>query len=408
MRWNNIRWVLVALFGFCAWRAATNSITTDEAFTYTAFVAPSWVQILTSYDANHHVLHSLLCKLSTGLLGKGELPLRLPALLGTALYLWSAWRVGRQRLGETPAMAAAVLLMGVHAGLIDFLSLARGYSLGLGFLLFAMAESEEGRYRLASLGLGLAVASNPVFVVPAAGWVLALLVTKRLWRRADELLGAGVVAALVILAVPVSRASGGQFYYGSPTLAGAWQSLMEMPGWPWLTLCLVYTVPLAVLWGAWRERGVFTITLAFCLLSLGGLNLVAGFPWPQGRTGLYLLPLVILLAARGGRWSWAPLSAVAVVSLISLQPGLFREWRFDADNRAVAQALVELRPKGPVSVQFPLERGLRFYRPGEYEPLKPGAAVYVLRSDERAAWPAGVRVVRQFPRSGVVLGGAEK
>lgn len=393
MRWSEIRWALVAIFGLCVWRAATNSITTDEAFTYSDFVAPSWLHVLTTYDANHHVLHSLLAKLA------GRAALRVPALLGTALYLWSAWRVARQRLGETPAMAAAVVLMGVHASVIDYLSLARGYSLGLGFLFYGLAESEAGRYERASLGLGLAVASNPVFSIPAAAWTVALVVTKRLWRRLDEVIGPGLAGALVVLAVPLSRANGGHFYYGAATIGGAWESLMDVPG---LTGILVYGVPLALVWGAWKERGVLSLTLALCLAGLAGLHLALDFPWPQARTGVYLIPLMVLLAAKGGRWSWAPMGAVAVVSLVTLEPGVFRPWRFDADNRAVAEAL---GPRGPVAAQFPLERGLGFYRPGAYLAWKPGvkAAVYVLRTDEPGPRPEGARLERRFPRSGVEI-----
>ncbi len=415
MRWNELHWsrwagvLLAAVFCFHVWRAATASITTDEAFTFNEFVAPPLLQVLTTYDANHHVLHSLLCKAVISLIGKGELRFRLPALLGTLLYLWSVWRLTRQRLGDTPLMAATALLLAVHAGLIDYFSLARGYSLGMGFLVYAMTETGVERYRRASLGLGLAVASNPVYVVPAAAWFFAVLVTRRPWRRVDELAAPGLVAALVVLAIPVSRAVSERFYYGVASPWISWRSLMDVPGWPGLSEALVLAVPLAVVWGAWMERGALTITLGLSLAGIALLHWFAHFPWPYGRTGIYLIPLVFLLVAeavRRVRWGALPLALLALVSVSSVRPQVYAAWGFDADNQAVAAALDGLHPKGPVAVQFPMEQGLRFYRPGSYAVLRPGvtAEVYVLRTDEDGLpRPEGVRVLRRFERSGVEI-----
>jgi hypothetical protein len=58
--------LLIALTGFNGYRAYSQSITIDEAYTYLSFVRPPLHQILTTYDANHHILHSLLCKVTVG------------------------------------------------------------------------------------------------------------------------------------------------------------------------------------------------------------------------------------------------------------------------------------------------------------------------------------------------------
>jgi hypothetical protein len=61
---------LVLVFTFSLlniYRAATQSITIDEAYTYLSFVKPTLWEIMTRYDANHHVLHSLLCKPPNGI-----------------------------------------------------------------------------------------------------------------------------------------------------------------------------------------------------------------------------------------------------------------------------------------------------------------------------------------------------
>lgn len=53
------------------YRAATQSVTHDEALTYELFAAEPWSTVFHSYDANHHVLYTILCKIATGILGAG-------------------------------------------------------------------------------------------------------------------------------------------------------------------------------------------------------------------------------------------------------------------------------------------------------------------------------------------------
>ena len=49
---------MLAVVGLNIYRAASQSITVDEAFTYNEFVAPPLLKTLASYDANNHILFS--------------------------------------------------------------------------------------------------------------------------------------------------------------------------------------------------------------------------------------------------------------------------------------------------------------------------------------------------------------
>ena len=51
--------VALSRLGLCAYRAATQSITHDEAFTYLQFVSGPWSNLFSNYDANNHVLTSV-------------------------------------------------------------------------------------------------------------------------------------------------------------------------------------------------------------------------------------------------------------------------------------------------------------------------------------------------------------
>ncbi|HEY3443202.1 MAG TPA: hypothetical protein VGK29_20765 [Paludibaculum sp.] len=358
--WTRAPWIksaaalLGAAFAYYVWRAATLSITTDEAFTATSFVTPPWLQILTTYDANHHFLHSYLCKLVTSVFGIAPFALRIPALLGAALYLWSAWRLTRTLCGDSPVMPALCALLAFHPGLVDYFSLARGYSLALGLLLYALAETNEQRWRRVSLALGLAVAANAVFILPAATWIAVTLLTRRLWNQADSLIAPGAVAAFILMIVPVTHATEANFYFGAGDFLTSMQTVFLYP----LTLLLVLAAAL-------YERGRLALTLALTLAGLAALHFAKGLPWPQGRTGVYLIPLAILLLGQASaRWRWSalPLAAAAVFCLATLTPTYTREWQFDSNNREVFAYLQSHYPTTPIAAEPPLFNSLEYYR----------------------------------------------
>src|SRR4030081_1537963 len=92
LRWTAIVF-LAGLFVANLYRAATQSLTIDEAFTYQLYLAKNLRAILTEYDANNHVLYTLLAKLSVGLFGKSEFAIRLPSVLGGLVYFYAVFRV---------------------------------------------------------------------------------------------------------------------------------------------------------------------------------------------------------------------------------------------------------------------------------------------------------------------------
>jgi hypothetical protein len=97
--------LLIVLFAANVYRAATQSVAIDEAFTYNIFLAGPVSDLFTKYNAAHHVLHTMLCKVSISLLGVSELALRLPSLLGGLLYLVTSFRICRYLFGQDCAPA---------------------------------------------------------------------------------------------------------------------------------------------------------------------------------------------------------------------------------------------------------------------------------------------------------------
>ena len=354
-RWASL--VLVAgLFLLTSYRAATQSIVHDEAYTWQLYLASPVASLFEHYDANHHFLATLLMRLSTELFGYSELAMRLPALLAAAWYFHTAWRLSAVVLGGG---GVSFLCLGLLCGnplILDFLVAARGYGLALACLPYALCqvvlalgkpEPESGK-ALAKAGaaLSLAVMANLTFLLPAAAAAALLL-----WRLRERgktrqaaspakkrgmkppgwgaeafrfLAPVGALAVVFFLAAPLHRARGEHFYTGAQSILDSLRSLMApafsyqsglaglWDGTSWrgrlmVAGALVVTVLVAAGWYMGRKRTpraareemmwfAAGTALGAALLALF-LRLAAAFPYPAERTGIYFYPLATMSCA---------------------------------------------------------------------------------------------------------------
>ncbi len=416
--------LIAFLAGTGVYRAATESITADEAFTYNRFVATPLGVSLTTYDANHHVLNTYLCKISVALFGLSELTMRLPALAGALLFLVSLWRLARYALGRGWLCLLAVALAGLNPFVLDYLSAARGYSLALGFFFWGLflltrylAEDYDPPERVlfrAGVAMGLAVAANLVFLVPAVGAgcaATALLVPRRagVWKLVDRFWGPALVPAFLFWVLPLAHAEASNFYYGARSLQEMVHSLAvpsllhdervyRLGAGRWVDLAIRFLLPALALVilagasaGAWRWfrrrdfRSPALLLLGFTMaLSLGAA--VAAHAWlgvlyPLGRTGIYWPPLVALASVCAAAWLWslplpgrvagAIVAAALVLELVPFAAGFttdqIPEWRYDAGTKRIVGVLAARHAAEPgrrvrLGATWLLEPSLNFYR----------------------------------------------
>jgi hypothetical protein len=333
------------------YRAATQSITYDEAFTYLHYASGSPQLVFTSFSANNHVLFSLLAHISTRLFGLSELTLRLPSVLAAIAFLCGIVDVGRLMVGTRLLFLLTVGAITLNPFVLDLLCAARGYSLGLACLTWATdlllralmrrQHAFDARWLTACVLLSLAVTANLTFAWPAGALFCAAVVADFIDRptrpRLVEYLGrlsawyvapAALTAAL-LLGVPLSQATRSHFTYGAPTLVRSVASLVDAsvhhdrPPWPpdprdlvpsRLSLVLMSSVlPLVaavvcvlIVRIGWRLKQSDATDRERCLALLGGglvlvtlLLVVAhwavGLPYPLGRTGIYLIVMFLLV-----------------------------------------------------------------------------------------------------------------
>ncbi|HEV2689456.1 MAG TPA: hypothetical protein VGV35_12920 [Bryobacteraceae bacterium] len=77
---------LVLLLAVNVYRAWTQAITTDEAYSFSSFAAARPINLLNSYGTAYHILHTELVFLSAQLFPLSEFTLRLPSLPACVLH----------------------------------------------------------------------------------------------------------------------------------------------------------------------------------------------------------------------------------------------------------------------------------------------------------------------------------
>jgi uncharacterized membrane protein len=408
---------LWALFAANVYRAATQSITTDEGLTYSLFVHPPLKETLHIYDANNHVLNTLLTKASLSVLRLSEFSFRLPSLLFGGLYLWAVYRLARRVFGSGGFFLAAVALLSLNPLVLDFLTAARGYGMALALWMWALVflleyleqapGAGEGVLNRAGLCLGLTVAANLAFAFPVAALGGAFCLIAVLWKRAsaetlaEQLLVPAVLVAFLLVVLPVSHAEPAHFCWGCASLRDTIRSLVLLSvyhtrfAYPatiasldalvsaacfGLSALLAVAVFAAVAALRRRERGR---TAALLLLASGSMALALGLLlaahlvgrvlYPLSHTALYFIPIAALAGlALAVRTKRRPLRVAAglfaaVISaqcLTQFNMRIYAEWVGDGESEPLVQALIRDAGGRPVSIATggAEEPVLSFYR----------------------------------------------
>lgn len=381
-------------------RASVQSITMDEADTYLSFVgrpAPfHWWPF-----PNNHLLNSALMRMFTLVFGVSHLTVRLPALVGAAMYIGVCWYLCLLLPARFAFRFALFLCLVYNPFVFDFLVAARGYGWAMALLLCVVAVPAAGLERNISTAklcaacsalAALSFTSNFSFAFAD----LSVLLMALLWIGRERgfslrLLAAAIVpGALVVVLLPLSillHFPREQLYAGTPSL---WQTFRSVIHWTLYELNPEVASPLMLqvmrrlekllfpalgLVVAWRlallnrekqrekqtsQQAKWLKSLAVVLAGAAALATVLhwvafhtfGLLMPLDRTALFYVPLCTLAAAvmvtipiesRMGRASYyaflAVLSLFALHFLYSMRLTYFAEFRYDADLKKVYTAL---------------------------------------------------------------------
>lgn len=357
---------LISIFATQVYRAATQSITVDEARVYLDFLRKDAHTLLSTYDAAHHVLQTYLSWLFIRWWGDSEFVQRLPSVLACALYLAFTWRLCDRLLGAGPLFFASTLMFATSLLMLDHLAIARGYGLAIALLGWALLSALEfmdtgssAALLLAGLLSGLSVAANLTTLWPVAGLWLMLAVHQWRVRREDFSgivnggIGPGAVLCALVVMLPMSSASPhDHFYFGALTLRSTLDRILvthfdrDWWGTPGMLLAVSFTLLAAatIIGGLvlGYRRGNWPALLSIGTLATGMLAIVAAHvlikvPYPLDRTSLWIVFLIqvciVTALAQLPDRGWTRFAAIACLlafaatQLAQYDPRSGFEWR---------------------------------------------------------------------------------
>jgi hypothetical protein len=382
-------------------RACVQSLTIDEADTYMVSV---WRPSPSHWDpsANNHVLNSMLMRLFTSIFGASTFTLRIPALLGAALFLIAAYYLVRLMSPRPLLQWSLFLCLTSSPFVMDYLVAARGYSLASAFLLSMIAlalwyhaQNAEGRQlylrrtcMLISLCGALSISANFSFAIADAFTALGLLLWICRERRRDYtktvvyFMLPGAAAAYFLVGSVLLAWPKGQFTWGADSLLKMIKSLVNASLFqpneyllnPRLHHSFVhfgtFLYPLLAAFVLWR---IVTLALTHRIgapAAVSGLVLVAalvahqvlysafGILLPLDRTAMWVVVLFFVLA---GSLAASPLDSfpgrisakalvfilgvIAIYNLGCLRLTYFNEWKYDAAMKDVYAVLSSYNQK---------------------------------------------------------------
>jgi hypothetical protein len=365
--------MLVTALCALAWaiaRAASQSITIDEANTYIGFVY-SHYPLQWWVGTNNHLLNSLLMRLVTSVFGTSQLTVRVPALIGAGIYIAACYRLCALVSRSLAVQWSLFVCLVYNPFVFDYFVAARGYSLGLGFLMTAILYSvawhaNSGTPSRRPLEVACGVSSACIALSFVSNFSLAFVdlvtivavflcacqardskgvVAKRLARYARLLAACAVPGLIVTLFLSASVLLGwfrawpkGELVFGANSIGETFSSIVEAmlyqlnpelvnplllkflkPGQPYLLPILGTASGLWFLFLLFRRRRALVDPhskwlWAFSLVLAGILIVTMSIHWIGYRAFHFLLP-----KARTGIFI-APLSILAVGALVAIPP----------------------------------------------------------------------------------------
>lgn len=313
--------ILVALLWvYLGIRAALVPVAHDEAATFLHYLQVNELfPYFSMWDANNHILNTVLAWLSVNAFGNHFFWLRLPNFLFFLLFAWYLYRIV---LELTPLVRWVVILAMLTASLqLEFFALARGYGMSVGLLLMAIYHA--ARYiktkKLAHqawlwVALFFALMANMSLMISLLVFIglatVRAVFIESAQRKRHLMLGltAGGTILLIAAFYAFKMRALGLLYTGS--LGGFAEVTVRSFArfqFHWDSLVLIWTIIVLgaasivfLQWAVIRRKIPFTtgnVVAALLLMNANGAILLAnlmGVNYPEERTAIFFIPLFIL------------------------------------------------------------------------------------------------------------------
>ena len=398
--------LLVFLLAANVYRAATQSITADEA----RMAAP--------FNNNLGTWLSTMC---VHAFGASEFTMRLPSLLAGALYFYALFGLCGLLFGSQWYFLLAIAVNSLNPYLLDYFSAARGYGLAIAFWTAAVYcivrwahEEDRDPWKLpllAGAGFGLSILSHVTAVFPVAAFVFAFVIVysfkngaRFLLRTAAPMLAVCAVIAAIVLWPLLHQPQTGSidgvvekyrdglkslvacYLFYKQTMLTAWRPVHRLA---WLTLPALFAgLLLAAVQLPFRGRPkkdtvvlLFSLAVPLTFLLLWIEPQIYHHGFFAGRRLLVTCPLIFLAAPVWLNWLASGtkperilavagsvlLGFSALVFVLEWNVSSYQGWEQDAGSKTAMKFLRLKRPAeatatARLGADMYLDEGLNFYR----------------------------------------------
>lgn len=324
-------WTLfIVLFSYLLLRTIYLPIQHDESATFFYYIQTGvFFPPDVHWDANNHILNSLLSFFSYKLLGNEPWILRLPNLLAFVLYFWTAWGIALTIKQSIVRWGFFLSLVLAHY-LFEYFGQTRGYGLSMALLMTGtflllrfLKHPGKGLFVLLIITLFLATSANLTLLVPSFLIIFYALIVALLSDQSVKsyCISAGLFIFSLLLFYPLIWYSfelkeRGALYYGGTS--GFWEytgsslSTYFIGGYAdWMAVC--YTALICLLLAGllfllvkangYRTHLLHRSSFFFSYLFVGSIAAIFAMRYllhvnfPEDRAAIYLFPFLIFMFA---------------------------------------------------------------------------------------------------------------
>lgn len=314
-------WIVTGfgVFVYLILRAIWVPFTHDEIGTYFHYIQkeeflPGYAQ----WDANNHLLNSLLSIVMYHIFGSDAVVLRLPNVLSFVLFFYSGWKISGF-LNDKQLRSLLMIALVFSHGFTEFFALGRGYGMSMAFLLlqlWMLMEFMNGsrlRYILIFSGAGFLSVYANLTLLPLTLIQVFLFALILFFRKDKTLLVKGLILILsfVVLILPAvifgfALNERGALYYGGDSFYNLTVQRLEFMMWGgytwWTDALLIFSFLLIVfsfIFLILKKKTpvlplLIPVVFFLSLLAVFAQHYVMGINYPEDRTGMYLYPLLAL------------------------------------------------------------------------------------------------------------------
>tara|TARA_B110000037_G_scaffold223139_1_gene302753 strand:+ start:114936 stop:116795 length:1860 start_codon:yes stop_codon:yes gene_type:complete len=225
-----ILFLFILLWGFLFVRAVYVPVLHDEIATFFYYIqSDNYMPPGAHWDANNHVLNSMLANFSYHVFGSSPLALRLPNVLTYALFFYGVFQIAG-RLNKKILRWGLLLALVASHYLFEYFGECRGYGMSIAFFVLAIFQfirlKETGLRKhmlLVPLFLFLATAANLTLIIPAVlifGFMCLFQLKQNFTDNKKVLLINGALLFftglpfLILVKLSFAFKERGAFYYG--------------------------------------------------------------------------------------------------------------------------------------------------------------------------------------------------